>query len=188
MKTYFDIEKLIEVGSITNELDYERALISDRNLRLLAKDDDHLKKLRSKLRDLIEQYENKEWNNVDQINEEKVLESDKAERLAEFERIFIQNRKKAIKIKLKEFSLNQEHLATLLGHRSKTHMSELINGIKPFTLKDLIIINRLLKINIELLIPPFLSDKDEIKIKEAVAKIDRPKLKLAMDDLVLFVP
>lgn len=107
------------------------------------------------------------------------MESDKAERLAEFERIFIQNRKNAIKIKLKELGLNQEHLATLLGHRSKTHMSELINGIKPFTLKDLIIINRLLKINIELLIPPFLSDKDEIKVKEAVAKIDKPELKLA---------
>lgn len=60
MKTHFDIEKLIEFGSITNELDYERALISDRNLRLLAKNDDHLKKIRSKLRDLIEQYENRE--------------------------------------------------------------------------------------------------------------------------------
>jgi hypothetical protein len=64
-------------------------------------------------------------------------------------------------------------------------MSELMNGIKPFTLKNLIIINRLLKINIAVLIPVFLSKEDQIKVKEAVIKLDKPKVRLTSDDFVL---
>ena len=48
MKTHFDIEKIIEMGIINNELDYERALIADRKLRLLGKEDVHFKNLRKK--------------------------------------------------------------------------------------------------------------------------------------------
>ena len=48
MKTHFDIEKIVEMGIITNELDYERALIVDRKLRLLGKEDVHFKNLRKK--------------------------------------------------------------------------------------------------------------------------------------------
>jgi hypothetical protein len=64
-------------------------------------------------------------------------------------------------------------------------MSELVNGIKSFTLKDLIIINRLLKININVLIPVFLSKEDQIKIKEVVVKLNKPKVRLTSDHLVL---
>jgi hypothetical protein len=52
-------------------------------------------------------------------------------------------------------------------------------------LKDLIIINRLLKIEITLLIPVFLSKEDQAKVKEAVIKLDKPKVRLTSDDLVL---
>lgn len=185
MKTHFDIEKLVENGSITNELDYERALIADRKLRLLSKESNHFKNLRLKLRDLIEQYENSEWIDVDNITEEKLLESAKSERIAEFERLFIETRKQEIRKKLKELDLTQENLAVILGHKSKTHMSELINGIKPFTLKDLVIINRLLKIDINTLVPIFLSKDDQMKVKEAVKSLDKPKIKLTSDDLAL---
>lgn len=185
MKTHFDIEKLVENGSITNELDYERALIADRKLRLLSKENSHFKTLRQKLRDLIELYENSEWNNVESVSNEKILESDKSERIAEAERLFIDKRKQEIRKRLKELGLSQENLALLLGHRSKTHMSELINGIKPFTLKDLIIINRLLKVEITKLVPVYLSKEDQIKIKEAIRQLDKPKIKLTSDDLTL---
>lgn len=77
-----DIEKLIESGSITNELDYERAMI------------------------------------------------------AEKERTFLEKRRKLIQGKLKNFNLTQAELGLLLRHKSKTHMSELITGLKPFTLLD----------------------------------------------------
>ena len=46
MKTHFDIESIIKKGRITNELDYDRALITDRKLRLLAKDSPHLNVLK----------------------------------------------------------------------------------------------------------------------------------------------
>lgn len=183
MKTDFDIDKIIEKGAITNELDYDRALIADKRLRLLAKENMHFKKLRSKLRDIIEEYENREWNDVENIDENKIEESEKSEQVAELERLFIENRKQKIRTKIKELDLTQENLGLILGHRSKTHMSELMNGIKPFTLKDLIIINRLLKIEINFLIPKFLSQEDQTRVKQAVIKLDKPKIKLSSNDL-----
>ena len=185
MKTHFDIEKIVEKGIITNELDYDRALIADRKLRLLAQESLHFKNLRTKLRDIIERYEISEWSDIDKLDDNKLTESEKSEHIAEQERLFIENRKQAIRKKLKELDLTQENLALILGHKSKTHMSELINGIKPFTLKDLIIINQLLKINITELIPMFLSKEDQVKVKEAVIKLNKPKLKLTSEDLVL---
>ncbi len=177
MKTHFDIEEIVEKGIITNELDYDRALIADRNLRLLGKENLHFKNLRIKLRDLIEKYETNEWSDVDKVNESKLEESEKSEYIAEQERLFLENRKQAIRRKLKQLDLTQENLGLILSHASKTHMSELMNGIKPFTLRDLIIINKLLKIEIAELIPAFLSKEDEIKVKEAVTKLDKPKVK-----------
>jgi len=185
MKTHFDIEKLVDSGSIANELDYERALVADRRLRLLAKESAHFKTLRRKLRDLIEKYEKSEWNDVNKVSDEKLSESEKSARMAESERLFINKRKEEIRKKLKELDLTQEDLALLLGHKSKTHMSELINGIKPFTLKDLIIINRLLKVDIAKLVPLYLSTEDQIRIREAVRLLDKPKVKLRGNDLVL---
>ncbi len=185
LKTHFDIEQIIEKGIITNELDYDRTLIADRKLRLLVKENPHFKILRIKLRDIIEKYENSEWGDIDNVDDNKLIASKKSEHIAEPERLFIENRKQAIRKKLKAFDLTQENLASILGHKSKTHMSELMNGIKPFTLKDLIIINRLLKIEIALLIPVFLSEEDQAKVKEAVIKLDKPKVKLTSDDLAL---
>lgn len=185
MKTHFDIEKIVEKGIITNELDYDRALIADRKLRLLAKESLHFKNLRTKLRDIIERYEISEWSDITKIDDSKLSESAKSEHIAELERLFIETRKQAIRKKLKKLDLTQENLALILGHKSKTHMSELMNGIKPFTLKNLIIINRLLKINIAVLIPVFLSKEDQVKVKEAVIKLDKPKVRLTSDDFVL---
>lgn len=185
MKTEFNIENIIKKGAITNELDYDRALIADRKLRLLAKEEPHYKTMRSKLRDLIEKYESAEWSDVNKIDEKKLAESDKSERIAEQERLFIENRKNAIRKKMKEADLTQENLASILGHKSKTHMSELMNGIKPFTLRDLVIINRLFKIDMDILIPRFLSTKDQVEVKEALGKLDKPGVKLSCDDFVL---
>ncbi len=184
MKTHFDIEKIVEKGIIINELDYDRALIADRKLRLLAKDSLHFKNLRTKLRDILERYENAKWRDIDKIDAQQLSESVKSEQIAEQERQFIENRKQSIRKKLKELDLTQENLAFILGHKSKTYMSELMNGIKPFTLKDLIIINRLLNIKMEVLIPAFLSKEDQIKVKEAVRKLDKPKVKLNSNNLV----
>jgi len=185
MKTQLDISKLLEIGKIQNELDFERALIVDRKLRFLSKEDSRYKVLRKKLRDLIEDYENKNWSSGSRITDKKVRESDLAELIAEKERQFIQKRKELIRKKLKNLNLTQQNLGAVLGHRSKSHMSELMNGVSPFSLKDLIVINRLLKIDLTDLVPTFLPQSERVKIKASIQKLDNPKLKLSKNDFEL---
>ncbi|MDD4728999.1 MAG: hypothetical protein PHN55_09660 [Dysgonamonadaceae bacterium] len=84
MKTEFNIERIIKKGFIANELDYDRALIADRKLRLLSKEDPHFKTIRAKLRSIIKNYESAEWSDVDKIDEKKLIESDKSEYIAEY--------------------------------------------------------------------------------------------------------
>lgn len=185
MKTQLDISKLLEIGIIQNELDFERALIADRKLRVLSKEDSKYKVIRKKLRGLIENYENKNWSSNSRITDEKIQESDLAELIAEKERQFIQNRKELIRKELKKLELTQQNFGAILGHRSKSYVSELMNGISPFSLKDLIVINRLLKIDLTDLVPTFLPQPDRVKIRTTIQKLDNPKLKLSIDDFVL---
>ena len=185
MKTQVDLSKLLEIGVIQNELDFERALIADRKLRVLSKEDSKYKGIRKKLRDLIADYENKNWSSDSIISNNKLQESNVAELIAEKERQFIQNRKTLIRKKLKMLNLTQQDLGTVLGHGSKSYMSELMNGISPFSLKDLIVINRLIKIDLTDLVPTFLPQSDRVKIITSIKKLDNPKLKLSVNDFVL---
>lgn len=185
MKTQFDISELIENGKILNELDFERAMIADRKLRVLSKENPKFKSVRKKLRDLIEQYENQNWSADSNISDKKLRESDVAELIAEKERLFIQRRKELIRKKLKNLNLTQQDFGKVLGHKSKSYMSELINGVSPFSLKDLIVINRILKIDLTDLVPTFLPQSDRVKIRTTIKKLDNPKLKLSKDDLVI---
>lgn len=185
MKTQFDIEEILELGEIQNELDFERALIADRKLRVLSKENPKYKTLRRKLRDLIEDYESKNWSSASRITDKKLKESDLAEAIAEKERQFIENRKELIKSKLKRLNLTQQDFGKILGHKSKSYMSELMNGINPFSLRDLIIINRLLKIDLTDLVPTFLPQTDRNKIKSSIEKLENPKLQLSQDDFAL---
>ena len=185
MKTQFDTSELIENGEILNELDFERAMIADRKLRVLAKENPKFKSARKKLRDLIEQYENKNWSADSNISDKKLRESDISELIAEKERIFIQRRKELIRKKLRNLNLTQQDFGKVLGHQSKSYMSELINGVSPFSLKDLIVINKILKIDLTDLVPTFLPQSDRVKIRTTIKKLDNPKLKLSKDDLVI---
>lgn len=106
----------------------------------------------------------------------KLVRSDKAESIIEQERIFIQLRKKKVRERLSFFHLNQKDLGLLLGHKSTTYISELINGVCPFTLRDLIIIYEVFDISWEDLIPTFLADEDIEKIIENIKSIDNKPL------------
>jgi len=185
MKTQLNINELLDLGKINNELDFERALVADRKLRVLSKDNPSYKSLRKKLRNLIEDYENRNWNSSSRISEKKLRESDIAELIAEKERLFIKRRKELIKTRLKSLGLTQQNFGIILGHNSKSYISELMNGINPFSLKDLIIINRLLKIELTDLVPTFLPQAERVKIKSSIDKLDHPKLKLSQDDFTL---
>lgn len=185
MSTELNISKLIAAGKISTELDFERALIADRKLRVLAKKDSKYQSLRKQLRGLISAYESQHWDDGLKVDELKVMESDLAEVLAEKERLFIEGRKALIRSKLKELGLKQQEFGVILGHQSKSYVSELMNGISPFSLKDLILIHRLLKIELKDLVPTFLPMAERKKILSSIQKLDKPNLSLNSDDFTL---
>jgi len=184
MKSQLQITKILNKGKIQNELELERALIAERKLRLLSKEHPEYKKIRKELRRIIKEFEAENWSNTSTISDTQLKESEIAELIAEEERLFIQNRKSLIKTKLKELNLKQQELGELLGHSSKSYISELMNGLSPFSMKDLIVIHRILKIDLTLLIPTFLSHSDRIKLKHSIEKLNNPKLKLSKGDLI----
>jgi hypothetical protein len=124
MKTQ-SYQKILQKGLISNELELEKALIIERKLRLLAKENPELAESRTQLRAIIKEYEKANWSVDSIISDKKIQESDVAEIIAEQERKFLANRKEKIKAKLTELGINQQDLGLILGH-SKFYISELI--------------------------------------------------------------
>ncbi|MCA1752831.1 MAG: helix-turn-helix domain-containing protein [Cryomorphaceae bacterium] len=177
MREQADIRAILKSGKLSSELELERAIILERKLRLMIKDHPELAESRKELRSIIADYEKLNWSKDADIPKSLIKESDEAEQIAEHERVFIENRKKAIKDKLREMDLTQQDLGALLGH-GKTYISELVNGISPFVMRDLIIIHRLLGIKLEKLIPTVISHSDRKKLKANLSDLNRPELKL----------
>lgn len=180
MNNNFNINTIIKNGAITNQLDYERALDADKKLRLLAS----VMTLRSSLRDIIEAFEKKHWSDEKTITDEQLAESDIAEIISEQERVFLKDRKELIVKKIKILGLTQQDFGAILGHKSKSYTSELMNGICPFTMSDIVLINRLLKIDLKYLIPTFIESEEKLKVSDTIKKI-KPKLKLNNSDFSL---
>jgi len=67
-------------------------------------------------------------------------------------------------------NLTQGDLTAVLGHKSKTYISELINGLSPFTLKDLVILHHFLSINMKDLVPTFLNEQEMERIHNLKGK------------------
>jgi transcriptional regulator with XRE-family HTH domain len=184
MKTQFDIDKLLEKGVIDSELELEQAFLVDKKLRLLSKKDASFIIKRKKLRTLIENYEKQNWSITSNITDNTIRESDIAEDIAETERLFIAQRKEIIRKNLKNFNLNQQQLGEILGHSSKSYMSELMNGICPFSMRDLVIIHRILEIELKDLIPTTIPHQDRIQIKSSLMKLRNTKVRLSKKALV----
>jgi antitoxin component HigA of HigAB toxin-antitoxin module len=177
MDLQVNLRKILKKGAISSELEFQRVSIIDRRIRLLVKDFPGLADERAQLRALLKAYEDKHWLNQE-ITDKKVEESDQAQHFAEQERVFLDRRKNAIRSKLKEFGITQKQLGDILGHTSATYMSELMNGINPFTLNDLIVIHQLLNIELENLIPTILSQQVRSRLLGTISKLKNPKLKL----------
>jgi hypothetical protein len=178
-----DIKEVMSVERLDNEYDLHKASLLERKLRLMIAENPDLKPIRKKLRDLIKDYEDRHWTDLDSITDSQVEYSEKAESIVDYEQKFIQNRKESIKKKLKEFDMTQQDLGFLLGH-PKSYMSELINGVSQFTLKDLIITHRILGINLSTLIPTSLQSDTRDKLTESIKKLNKPKLRLRKTILV----
>jgi transcriptional regulator with XRE-family HTH domain len=183
MDLQLGLKKILKKGVISSELELERASIIDRRLRLFVKDHPEFVEQQNQLIDIIMAYEDKHWVKAE-VTMQQVEENDLAELIAERENKFTMHRKQLIKSKLKEKKLTQKQLGTILGHTSETYMSELINGINPFTLNDLIVIHKLLNIEMGDLIPTTLNAQTIIKVQNAIAQLNNPKLQLNISELV----
>ena len=183
MKDIINIKEVENISRLENEYDLQKASLLERKLRLMIDENPYLKSLRIKLRELIKDYEAKEWTDFENISESKFEESDKAEAIVNYENQFIQKRKERIRKKLKEFDMTQLDLGTLLSH-PKSYMSELINGVSQFTMKDLVIIHRIFGISLKTLIPTYLQSETREKVRASILKLNKPNLGLRKTELV----
>jgi len=183
MKDIINIKEVENIKRLENEYDLQKASLLERKLRLMAEGNSDLKVYRKKLRDLIKEYEAKEWSDYEHISDAQIIESDKAEVIVNFEQQFIKKRKESIRRKLKEFEMTQQDLGMLLGH-PKSYMSELINGVSQFTMKDLVIIHRIFGISLKTLIPTYLQSETRERVRESILKLNKPKLGLRKTELV----
>ena len=183
MKDILDIKDIEKIGKLENEYDLQKASLLERKLRLMINENPALKSIRKKLRVLIKNYEDKEWSDFENISDSKIKESNKAEEIIDSEQKFINKRKETIRKRLKEFDMTQQDLGVILEH-PKSYMSELINGVSQFTLKDLVIIHRILGINLNILIPTYLQSETRDKVNESIRKLNKPKLRFEKEELV----
>jgi len=181
----FNIDKIIEAGKINSELELEQSLAAYHKLRLLFKENPSLKQKRKILGELIHKYEHSNWALKSKTSKEQIIESEEAGQLVVQENAFIEKRKQLIKRKLAKHNLNQQEFGEILGHNSKSYMSELMNGVKPFSLKDLIIISKLLKINLNNLIFRNVSVNERKDIEQTIKKLNKPNLKLDTEAFAL---
>jgi transcriptional regulator with XRE-family HTH domain len=180
----FSIQNIQKIDSLSSELEFEKASSLFLQLRVLEKDDESYRPIRSHLRELIKDYEKNNWEDEDNITDYQIKESDLAEALVQAENEFYYKRKELIKSKLEEAGLNQNDLAKILGHR-KGYMSELINGLRPFSKEDLVVINRLFKIKFEDLIPTFIKQERASHIKRTLETLSNNKIRLTKKDFDL---
>ena len=181
----FDLDKMLKRGFILSELELEQASRIERKLRVLGKDDESFRVKRKKLRKLIYAYETENWSKKSKISKVQLKESNEAEKLADEYSEFISNRKKLIKNKLSKLRLTQQEFGQILGHNSKSYISELMNGVSPFTLRDLILISKLLSINLNDLVFTSISPEDRKRVEEIIRRLDNPNLKLKKKEFAL---
>jgi len=184
MKDIVDIREIENIQQLDNEYDLQKALLLDRKLRLMVKENAGLKPIHDKLFQLIKDYEERNWSDSENISEKQFDEAETAEQLVEIERKFIAQKKETIRKKLKSYDMNQTDLATLLGHK-KSYMSELINGVSQFSMKDLVIIHRVLRIDLTKLIPTYLQNETKERVKKSISQLNKPKLRLSKQDLIM---
>lgn len=182
MKNLINIREIDQIEELKSEYDLEKASLLARKLRWMIKNDPSLIPIRKKVLDLMEEYENKHWRKEELITDEKVKESDKAEKIIHKEIAFYNRRKIIIREKLKEFDMNQQDLGKLLGH-SKSYISELVNGVSNFSMKDLVVIHKLFKISFDILIPDFIESETREQLTNNISQLNNPKLSLRKKDL-----
>ncbi len=177
-----EIDNILKIDELNSELEFEQATAIQGKMRWMVEEDSSLEPICQHLSELIERFENKHWGNEAEITDEQIRESDLAEKIVNAEIYFIQKRKELIKEKLKENEITQKDLGKILGHRPN-YMSELINGVRPFSRDDIVVIHRLFDIEFKDMIPPFLKKEVTNHIKLTLGELDNKKVSLKYKDL-----
>ncbi|OQX77374.1 MAG: hypothetical protein B6D64_08360 [Bacteroidetes bacterium 4484_276] len=177
-----EIDNILKLNGLNSELEFERATSIYGKLRWMVKDDNSLEPVRQHLKFLITQYEKNHWDDELGITDEQVTESDVAEKIVSSESKFIEKRKNLIKGELREIGISQQDLAKLLGHRPN-YMSELMNGVRPFSRDDIVVLHRLFGIEFKDLIPPFLKEEVTNHINLTLGGLKNKKVRLKIMDL-----
>ncbi len=177
-----EIDNILKLTELNSELELERASAIYGKLRWMMKADSSLGPIRQHLKSLMMHYEKKHWTEESKISDEQITESDTAEKIVSSENVFTQKRKELIRGKLKEIGISQQDLAKILGHRPN-YMSELINGVRPFSRDDIIVLHRLFGIEFKDLIPPFLKAEVTNHIKLTLGELKNTKVRLKLKDL-----
>ncbi len=178
---HLNIDNILKLKRLKNELELEKAYSIYRRLRWMVKDNPSLLPVKDHLKKLIKNYEDENWSDETKITEAQIAESDLAEKIIEAENEFIAKRKNLIKEKLKEYQLSQKDLAKILGHRPN-YMSELMNGLRPFSRDDIVVIHRLFGIDLKYLLPPFIKPEVVQHIKSALKELNNKKTKIRLED------
>lgn len=77
--------------------------------------------------------------------------------------------------------MNQQDLGILLGH-SKSYISELVNGVSNFSMKDLIVIHKLFRISFDVMIPDFIERETREQLTKNINQLNNPNLMLRKKD------
>jgi len=178
----FNLDNVKKLTKLESELDLNIAQALAGKLRWMAKEDESLVEVRKHLKGLIKAYEKERWSDDEVISDDRIDESYKAEHLVALHSQFITLRKDAIQKALKKNGLKQKDLAVLLGHRA-SYMSELINGLMPFSKEDIVVLYRLFEIELDVLMDPFIKLATRDRIRLTLKKLNKPQLKLREKDL-----
>lgn len=184
MKTNkFKIDNIMSITVLNSELEVEQASSLISKFKWMQKENETLKPLRKHLVSLIEEYENEHWLNINQITDEQVKKSDRAEWFVENQNIFTQRRKEIIRASLKVRNLKQKDLAHILGRR-ESYLSEQLNGVRHFSDNDIKILNRTFRIPLENLFDLYMEEAVRNRVKKVIKEYPDAKLELNKVDLI----
>lgn len=67
-----DVNEVMNIERLENEYDLHKASLLERKLRLMLEENPDLKPIRKRLRDLIKDYEDRQWSDFENITDSQI--------------------------------------------------------------------------------------------------------------------
>lgn len=166
----FYLNNLEVTEVLESELDYQRAFILLKKIRLLKSEYIELEQKYCKIKKLIKDYEDNNWSHKEIHDEKKLTESDRAEEIAEQEYVYCKKRKDLLLSKIQELDLSINDFSELLNI-SVLDLNLKLDGVLRFEIEEIIIINKFLKVGYDHLLPYFNLDLPQIIVEDKIHKL-----------------